>query len=250
MYVKTHYDYIRVEEIDLKDHRKLLQIDSCWLTDHWQVIDRSQQTMTCDFTFCKWIHEFNWLNSRVSVREFTGFCEQIWCVDTCLPWNHEFFTWWHIPVKLYQFWPSMTHIKLVQNLWQQTEHVYSHEYTWKHVVVERYQLWTSMTRANWFRNGSLFAGMIDRWTVNWPLSGRWPSSSLHPLLPWHRRRRNPPLGHSLCAEMCETWASACARACPQCSGWRWLSASSHLLSHCRTLCDTGKEILNTHVHTC
>ena len=32
-----------------------------------------------------WIHEFNWLNSRISVREFTGFCEQIWCVDTHLP---------------------------------------------------------------------------------------------------------------------------------------------------------------------
>ena len=39
--------------------------------------------------FCKWIHEFNWLNWHVSVREFTGFCEQIWCVNTCLPWNHE-----------------------------------------------------------------------------------------------------------------------------------------------------------------
>ena len=25
--------------------------------------------------FCKWIHEFSWLNSRVSVCEFTGFCE-------------------------------------------------------------------------------------------------------------------------------------------------------------------------------
>jgi hypothetical protein len=83
--------------------------------------------------FCKWIHEFNWLNSRVSVREFTGLCKQIWCVATCLPWNHKFFTWWHVPVKLYQFWPSMTCVKLVQNSWQQAEHVYSRKYTWKQV---------------------------------------------------------------------------------------------------------------------
>ena len=109
--------------------------------------------------FCKWIHEFNWLNSR----EFTGFFEQIWCVDICLLWNHEFFTWWHIPVKPYQFWPSTTRVKLVQNSWQQAEHVYSREYTWKQVLVERYQLWTSMTRANWFRNGSLFAGCALSW---------------------------------------------------------------------------------------
>ena len=72
--------------------------------------------------FCKWIHEFSWLNSC----EFTGFCEQIWCVDTCLPWNHEFFTWKHMPVKPYEFWP--TRVKLVQNSWQQAEHMYSHEY--------------------------------------------------------------------------------------------------------------------------
>ena len=61
--------------------------------------------------FWKWIHEFNWLNSL----EFTGFYEQIWCVDTCLLRNHEFFTWWHVPVKPYQFWPSTTCVKLVQN---------------------------------------------------------------------------------------------------------------------------------------
>ena len=108
--------------------------------------------------FCKWIHEFKWLNSRVSVHEFTGFCEQICCVDTCLPWNHEFFTWWHVPVKLYQFWPTMTRVKLVQNSWQRADHMYSREYTWKQVLVERNQLWTSMTRANWFRSGSLFPG--------------------------------------------------------------------------------------------
>ena len=51
--------------------------------------------------FCKWIHEFNWLNSRVSICEFTGFCEQIWYVDTYLPWNHNIFMWWHVPVKPY-----------------------------------------------------------------------------------------------------------------------------------------------------
>ena len=38
--------------------------------------------------------------------------------------------------------------------------MYSDEYTQKHILVERYQLWTSMTRANWFRNGSSFAGLF------------------------------------------------------------------------------------------
>ena len=57
------------------------------------VLALSQQT-TVDLwfhKFCKWIYEFNWLKSPVSVREFTRFCEQIWCVDTCIPWNHDFF---------------------------------------------------------------------------------------------------------------------------------------------------------------
>ena len=106
------------------------------------------------------------MNSWVQLAQFTCFCTWIhwilWtnlvCVDTCLPWNHEFFTWWYIPVKPYQFWPSMTHVKLLQNSWQQAEHVYSCEYTWKHVLVERYQLCISRTCANWFRNGFLFAG--------------------------------------------------------------------------------------------
>ena len=66
-----------------------------------------------------------------------------------------------MPVKLYQFWPSAIHVKLVQYSWQQTEHVYSREYTWTHILVERYQLWTSMTCANWFRNDSLFAGISE-----------------------------------------------------------------------------------------
>ena len=57
-------------------------------------------------------------------------------------------------------------VKLVQNLWQQAEHVYSCEYTWKHVLVEWYQLWTSMTCANWFRNGSLFVGYVHT-ELNW-----------------------------------------------------------------------------------
>ena len=49
---------------------------------------------------------------------------------------------------------STTGVKLVQNSWQQEEHVYSHdEYIWKHVLVELFELWTSMTCANWFRNG-------------------------------------------------------------------------------------------------
>ena len=102
------------------------------------------------------------MNSWVQLAQFTGFCEQIWCVDTCLPWNHELFKWWHMPVKSYQFWPSTTRVKLVQNSLQQAQHVYSRDYRWKHVPVERYQLWTSMTCANWFRNGSLFAGCPNK----------------------------------------------------------------------------------------
>ena len=81
--------------------------------------------------FCKWIHKFNWLNSR----EFTGCFHMTRASET-------------VPV-----WP---------NLWQQAEHGYSREYTWKHVLVEQYQLWTSMTCANWFRNGSLFAWSLDQ----------------------------------------------------------------------------------------
>ena len=81
--------------------------------------------------FCKWIHEFNWLNLCVSVHEFTRFCEQIWCVDTRLPWKHEFFTQWHVPVKLYQFWPNTTHVKLVTTARQNTcIHVNTQENTY------------------------------------------------------------------------------------------------------------------------
>ena len=42
----------------------------------------------------------------------------------------SFFTWWHVPVNPYQFWPSTTRVKLVQNLWQPAEHVYSRENTY------------------------------------------------------------------------------------------------------------------------
>ena len=94
--------------------------------------------------FCKWIHEFNWLCSRVSVREFTRFCEQIWCVDTCLPWNHEFFPWWQWNCTSSDPWYD----RLMSNSFKtrdNRQNTYSREYTWKHVLVEQYQLWTSMT---------------------------------------------------------------------------------------------------------
>ena len=45
----------------------------------------SQQTTTRDFT-CS-VSEFTSSTGSIhvfSVREFTGFCRQIWCVDTCL----------------------------------------------------------------------------------------------------------------------------------------------------------------------
>ena len=92
-------------------------------------VDYSQQTKTCDFTCSASefmsttdsIHVFPYMNSPDSK-------EQIWCVNTCSLWNHEFFKWWHVPVKPYQFWPSTTRtVKIVQNSWQQAEHVYSRE---------------------------------------------------------------------------------------------------------------------------
>ena len=99
----------------------------------------TQQTTTCDFT-CS-VSEF--MSSTGSIH--VCFCTWIhrtknWCVNMCLLWNQQLFTWWRVPVKPYQFWPSTTRVKLVQNLWQQAEHVYSCEYTWKHVLVEQYQL--------------------------------------------------------------------------------------------------------------
>ena len=105
--------------------------------------------------FCEWIHKFNWLNSR----EFTGLCEHIWCVDTCLPWNHEFSTWWHVPVKSYQFWPRMTRDKLVQNLWQKQNrciHVNTHENTYRWSGTNYEPVWHVPIG---LKNGSLFAGI-------------------------------------------------------------------------------------------
>ena len=67
--------------------------------------------------FCKWIHEFNWLNSRVSVREFTGFCDQIWCVKHVFTVKSRIFhvmtrTSETVPV-LTQYDSCQTHSKLV-----------------------------------------------------------------------------------------------------------------------------------------
>ena len=48
-------------------------------------ISPAQQTTTRDFT-CS-VSEFTSSTGSIhvfSVREFTGFCRQIWCVDTCL----------------------------------------------------------------------------------------------------------------------------------------------------------------------
>ena len=42
----------------------------------------SQKTTTHDFT-CS-VSEFMSSTARLNSREFTGLCEQIWCVDMCL----------------------------------------------------------------------------------------------------------------------------------------------------------------------
>ena len=103
-----------------------------------------------------WIHEFNWLNSNVSVCEFTRFCEQIWCRHVFTMKSEKFFTWWHVPLKQYQFWPSTTRVKLVQNCDNRQNmciHVNTHENTYLILVEPGYQLWTSMTLVQkWFLN--------------------------------------------------------------------------------------------------
>ena len=107
---------------------------------------QSQQTTMRDFT-CS-VSEFTssvgsiHVNSPDSVNKF-GEITSCSC-DDMYQWNRT----------------SSDPLWHVSNSWQQAEHVYSCEYTWKHILVERYQLWTSMTCTNWFRNGSLFAGML------------------------------------------------------------------------------------------
>ena len=117
------------------------------------VLQVNSRVQLAQFTcFRTWIHRILWTN--LVCRSTRVYCE-------ITSFSHDV-----IPVKPYQFWPSTTRVKRVQNLWQQAEHMYSCEHTWIHVLVKWYQLWTSMTRANWFRNGSLFAG-IGNGMINW-----------------------------------------------------------------------------------
>ena len=94
------------------------------------------------FHICS-VSEFTSSISSIHVNSPARFCEKIWCADMCLPWNHEFFTWWHVRVKPYQFWPSTTRVKLIQNSWQQADHVYTHEYTWIHMNTNENTYWWS-----------------------------------------------------------------------------------------------------------
>ena len=99
----------------------------------------------------KWIHEFNWLNSC----EFTRFCERIWCVDTCLSIRV-----FHVTTRTSETGSVLTQYDLCQTRSKLVTTGRTRVFTWMHILVEQYQLWASMTRANWFRNGSLFAGCM------------------------------------------------------------------------------------------
>ena len=115
----------------------------------------TQQTTTRDFrcsvseftSSTGSIDVFPYVNSLDSVNKF-GMSTRVYREITSFS-HDDMYQWNHT---------SSDPVRLVSNSWQRAEHVYSCEYTRKHILVERYQLWTSMTRANWFRNGSLFAG--------------------------------------------------------------------------------------------
>ena len=131
--------------------------------------------------FCKWIHEFNWFNSRVSMCEFTGFCEQIWCINMCLPWNRVFhvmiYTRETVPV-LTQYDSCQTRSKLVT-----TGRTWIHMKTYtggavpimnQYVTCQMVQKWflvcwvTSCVHTNTSRTVVshifLFCYLVDNWT--------------------------------------------------------------------------------------
>ena len=78
------------------DTRGADQAGHSWCRSGWTLVvqirqdtrgadQAAQQTTTRDFT-CS-VSEFTSSTGSIhvfSVREFTGFCRQIWCVDTCL----------------------------------------------------------------------------------------------------------------------------------------------------------------------
>ena len=120
-----------------------------------QIVKQSQQTTTRDFT-CSvseftsstgWIHVFPYVNSLDSVNKFSVSTRVYrFSHDDTYQWNHTISD----PVRL------VSNSFIIRDKRQDTcIHVNTHE----NILVEWYQLWTNMTRANWFRNGSLFAGV-------------------------------------------------------------------------------------------
>ena len=99
--------------------------------------------------FCKWIHEFKWLNSLDSVNKFgVSICVShkitSFSRDDTYQWNRT----------------SSDPVRQMSNSFKNRDNRQNmciHAPYWN-VLVERYQLWTSLTRVNWFRNVSLFAG--------------------------------------------------------------------------------------------
>ena len=90
----------------------------------------------------------------------------------CLPWNHEFFTWWHVSVKLYQFWPSTTRVTYTSSKFMTTGR--THVFTWIHMkthtggtvpIMNQYD--TCQLVQKWFLK--LFAGLPWVWLCLWSL---------------------------------------------------------------------------------
>ena len=113
------------------------------ITTHNFICSVSEFTSSTDS-----IHMFPYMNSPDSVNKF-GVSTRVYHEITSF--SHDDTYQWNVPI-LAQYDSCQTRSKLVAT-------GRTCEYIWKHVLVERYQLWTSMTHANWFRNGSLFAGM-------------------------------------------------------------------------------------------
>ena len=164
--------------------------------------------------FCKWIHEFSWLNSPIhvfpyvnspdSVNKF-GVSTRVYLYREIMSFSHDDTYQWNRT--------SSDPVRLVSNSFKTRDNrqntcVYSREYTWIHILVERYQLWTSMPHdTNWFRNGSLFAGLgsknkdVSSKSVTCQCSDITPTIVVHLLIV------------VICLELLHSWSSSFASWC-------------------------------------
>ena len=103
------------------------------------------------------------MNSRVQLAQFTWIHQILWTNLMC---RHAFTVnsrVFHVMTCTSETVPVLTQYDSCQTRSRLMTTSRTRVYTWKHVLVERYQLRTSMTPANWFRNGSLFAGKYCVW---------------------------------------------------------------------------------------